>query len=146
MRHIAPPYQGEHVGLSGLYALVNAFRLALARHRPLGDEETRLLLAAGIRFIDTHGQLRHILTGGIRLTLWRRLAEALREHMGVRMASQARQPPAYAAAWSAAFAWGYRGSMFSPGRLGPARWIGMWLICPSGRGHSQRPTGDGMSL
>lgn len=84
-RLITPLYQGDHVGLSGLYAILNAFRLALAPTRLLNMEETRQLATAGIRYIEAHGQLSHAMLGGIRLSLWRRLAEALRDHAAFKL-------------------------------------------------------------
>ena len=75
---MTPLYQGDCCdGLCGLYSVVNAIRLAMARKRPLSDKEVAALLRAGLRFIETRRGLTASLTGGMQQTLWCRLADAL---------------------------------------------------------------------
>lgn len=67
------------VGLGGLYAVVNAIRLTLAHKHVLNAVEVHQLMMAGMRFL--HGRLtpQQAMLSGLRVTLWRNLAEAMAE-------------------------------------------------------------------
>lgn len=98
---IAPLWQGEAcVGLSGLYAIVNAIRLGLADRRPLNAKEVERLFAAGLRF--TNGRLtpEQATVCGLRVSAWRGMAEALVEHTrrttGVRLVIERLMVPVWA--------------------------------------------------
>lgn len=87
---IAPLNQGDLCdGLSGLYAILNALRLALALKRPLASVEVDAIFRIGMRFIELRGSLARCTHSGIRQELWRRLAEALlsctEDRLGVRL-------------------------------------------------------------
>ena len=77
---LSPLWQGDGcVGLSGLYAVVNAIRLALAHKRVLNSVEVHELLAAGMQFMAGRLTPRQVVLSGLRVTLWRGLVEAMAE-------------------------------------------------------------------
>lgn len=98
---ISPLWQGDAcLGLSGLYAIVNAIRMGLADRRPLNAKEVERLFAAGMRF--TNGRLtpEQATVCGLRVSAWRAMAEALVEHTrritGVRLVVERLMVPVWA--------------------------------------------------
>lgn len=77
-RLIQPLLHGDGcVGLSGVYSVVNAIRLVLADKRNPGATAMDELLTAGLRFMDGRLTPARAATSGLRVSLWRQLAEAL---------------------------------------------------------------------
>lgn len=67
-RHrIKPLRQGELDFLCGLYAPINAIRLALADCAPLSSKAYKGLFAKGVRYLDRKGGLHQSLTWGMNL-------------------------------------------------------------------------------
>ena len=64
-------------GLSGLYAIINAIRLALADRHPLGPSELDRLIRAGFRFLNGRLSPEQATVCGLRVTLWHALTDAL---------------------------------------------------------------------
>lgn len=90
-RLVSPLWHGDNcAGLSGLYAIINAIRLALAHRQRLSAAELHALFVTGLQFMD--GRLRPLqcVACGLRLQLWRQLANAMVEaavrRTGIRMA------------------------------------------------------------
>jgi hypothetical protein len=63
--------------LSGLYAILDGFRLALGKKQPLTEEDVDAIFCEGLRFIERRGSLAKCVGDGLRHELWRRLAEAV---------------------------------------------------------------------
>jgi hypothetical protein len=87
---IAPLWHGEQCqGLSGLYAILNGIRLAVAHEHCLTASEMDGLLRVGVRFLDGRLTLQQTILNGLRIQLWRQLigamAEATRSSIGVRV-------------------------------------------------------------
>jgi hypothetical protein len=79
-RLVSPLWQGDGcVGLSGLYAIVNGIRLTLAHKHVMNAIEVHELLVAGMRFLSSRLTPQQALLSGLRVTLWRGLAEAMTE-------------------------------------------------------------------
>lgn len=78
-RHgLAPLYHPDHAdGLYGLFAIVNALRLAVAARAPFTCRDTDELMDVGLRFMELRISLRRGVVGGVRLELWRRMADAM---------------------------------------------------------------------
>lgn len=78
---ISPLWQGDAcLGLSGLYAIVNAIRMGLADRRPLNAKEVERLFAAGMRFTNGRMTPEQATVCGLRVSAWRAMAEGLVEH------------------------------------------------------------------
>ena len=78
---ISPLWQGDAcLGLSGLYAIVNAIRLGLADRRPLNAKEVERLFATGMRFTNGRMTPEQATVCGLRISAWRAMADALVEH------------------------------------------------------------------
>ena len=78
---ISPLWQGDAcLGLSGLYAIVNAIRMGLADRRRLNAKEVERLFAAGMRFNNGRMTPEQATVCGLRVSAWRAMAEALAEH------------------------------------------------------------------
>jgi hypothetical protein len=77
------------VGLSGIYALLNGIRLAIAHKRQLTAPELDVLMRAAFRFLDGRLSPKRATLCGLRVALWRQLvqatAEAVRRQTGVRV-------------------------------------------------------------
>lgn len=87
---LQPLYHGIACdGLSGLYAILDGFRLALAKKQPLTQADVDAIFREGLRFIERRGSLAKCVSDGLRQDLWRRLAEALQfyteRRLGVRL-------------------------------------------------------------
>lgn len=79
-RMLSPLWHGEGcVGLSGLYAIVNAIRLTLAHKHSFTGPELHALMTAGLRFMSGRLTPEQVALCGLRVTLWRGLAEAMVE-------------------------------------------------------------------
>lgn len=75
---VEPWLHGEGLpGLSGLYAIINGFQIALARRRPLAPSQITDLLEAGLAFVAAHASVERCTRSGMRLELWLRLVTAL---------------------------------------------------------------------
>lgn len=68
-----PLQQGELDGLCGLYAIVNAMRLAVHSHQPLTDAQTDKLFAAGVTWLDKRTLLATVVRSGMSQRVWREL-------------------------------------------------------------------------
>lgn len=82
-RHrIEPMLQGDLDGLCGLYGAINAIRLALADHLPLGPSASRELFAEGVEFLHCKRGLFAATIEGMgtrrRLALVRHLTRQIR--------------------------------------------------------------------
>lgn len=89
-RLISPLWHGDGcTGLSGLYAIINGIRLALADRHLFTGAEVHSLMAAGLRFMDGRLSPRQCVATGLRVNIWRRLADAMVEaasrRTGIRM-------------------------------------------------------------
>lgn len=79
-RLVSPLWHGEGcVGLSGLYAIVNGIRLALAHKHMMSAVEVHQLMTAGTQFLNGRLTPQQAILSGLRVTLWRNLAEAMAE-------------------------------------------------------------------
>lgn len=79
-RLVGPLWHGDGLlGLSGIYAIVNAIRLTLAHKHILNAIEIHELLTAGTKFMSGRLTPQQAMLSGLRVTLWRRLAEAMTE-------------------------------------------------------------------
>lgn len=77
-RLVDPLWHGDQCeGLSGLYSIVNGIRLALAHKHQFDGAELHGLMVAGLRFVDGRLTPERAVTCGLRIGLWRRMAEAL---------------------------------------------------------------------
>lgn len=76
---IEPLTQGSLDGLCALYAILNALRLALAKHEPLSRSRSKALFGQGIAFLDGKCGLEAALVDGMgarrRYSLARHLAK-----------------------------------------------------------------------
>ena len=79
-RVLHPLDQGELDSLCGLYAIINAFRLAKHPHAPLSDAAVERLFARGIQWLDAQGTLGKALNSGMSQRTWRALAAHLSSH------------------------------------------------------------------
>lgn len=68
------------LGHSGIYSVVNGIRLVLAHNRGLQAPAMDELVAAGLRFMDGRLSPERAAASGLRVGLWRQLAEALTDH------------------------------------------------------------------
>ena len=68
-----PLQQGELDGLCGLYAIVNALRLAVFPGHSLTDAQTYELFAAGVSWLDGRGLLASVVQSGMSQRVWREL-------------------------------------------------------------------------
>lgn len=85
---ISPLWHPEAcAGLSGLFAIINAMRLALADRHTLTAAETHALMRAGLSFMSDRLTAERATLCGLRVSLWRAMAEAMvavtRQRMGV---------------------------------------------------------------
>jgi hypothetical protein len=79
------------VGLSGLYAITNAIRLAAADRRQLTAGEVHNIMNVGFDFLSGRMNPRQAFQGGCRVSVWRGMAQAVVEgarfrlglHMGL---------------------------------------------------------------
>jgi hypothetical protein len=80
------------VGLSGLYAIINAIRLAVGHRRHLTESEVCMLMAVGFDFLSGRLTPRQAFQSGCRLSLWRAMAaaiiEAARQRLGFNLGVQ----------------------------------------------------------
>lgn len=76
-RMVMPFKQGELDGLCGVYAVINALRLALATTRPMSRAEAESLFHAGAAVIELHGQMGSATICGVSQKLWRRIIAKL---------------------------------------------------------------------
>ena len=75
-----PLYHGDNcTGLSGLYAILNAIRLAIAYKHSLTDPELYRIMRAGLRFLEGRVTPTQLIGSGLRVNLWRTMAEAMTE-------------------------------------------------------------------
>jgi hypothetical protein len=75
-----PLYHGDNcIGLSGLYAILNAIRLAIAHKQVLTEPELYRIMRAGLRFLEGRLTPVQLLSSGLRVNLWRSMAEAMTE-------------------------------------------------------------------
>jgi len=79
-RLVTPLWHGDGcTGLSGLYAIINGIRLVLAHKHQCTAADVHTLLVAGLRFMDGRLSPQRCFGGGIRVQLWRSLADAMVE-------------------------------------------------------------------
>jgi hypothetical protein len=79
-RLLSPLWHGDQCdGLSGLYAVVNGIRLVLAHKHQFNGPELHGLMIAGLRFMEGRLTPERAVASGLRIQLFRRLAEALAE-------------------------------------------------------------------
>lgn len=76
-RDMSPFHQGEFDYLCGLYATINAIRLARADIAPLNYPQTCQLFAAGVAFLSAKGLFERSVTWGMELDCRRDLAAHL---------------------------------------------------------------------
>lgn len=77
-RHgVAPMQQGELDKLCGIYAVINAIRLAAEASTPLNMPACRTLFAAGVEFMTSLELLDEAAVDGISHKHWRRLVKRL---------------------------------------------------------------------
>lgn len=76
-RLLEPLQQGDELSLCGLYAIMNALRLACEPIRPLSRADVRQLFEAGIDFLEAEEALSAAIFTGIDAGLWRRLGKHL---------------------------------------------------------------------
>src|SRR5687768_12602440 len=77
---LGPLYHGDEcIGLSGLYAIANAIRLALAHNRLFTGPEVHTLMNVGFRFLRGRLTPEQSVLCGLRVTLWRDAAQAMVE-------------------------------------------------------------------
>lgn len=107
-RLLSPLWHGDQCeGLSGLYAIVNGIRLALAHKHQFDGPELHALIASGLRFMDGRLTPERAITSGLRIQLWRRMAEALadrtheRQRVPLFVEQVFAQPQGRSAAWAA---------------------------------------------
>lgn len=75
---LSPLWHGEGcVGLSGLYAVTNAIRLTLAHKHSFTGPELHALMRVGLRFLNGRLTPEQVALCGLRVTLWRSLAQAM---------------------------------------------------------------------
>ena len=75
---ISPLWHPEAcAGLSGIYAIINAIRLALADRHIFCAAELHALTSAGLRFMSGRLTAEQSVLAGLRVSLWRALAEAM---------------------------------------------------------------------
>lgn len=78
---IQPLYHGDGcVGLSGLYSMINGIRLVLADRCDFDGPAVHSLLTTGLRFMDGRLTPTRATTSGLRVGMWKQLAEAMTEH------------------------------------------------------------------
>jgi hypothetical protein len=83
---IEPLHYGDALtGLSGVYAVANAVRLAVADRRQLNAIEVHLLVAAGFNFLSDRLTARQVFNSGCRVSLWRGMAGAMVEAARLRL-------------------------------------------------------------
>lgn len=82
-RSIDPHHQGQFDALCGLYAIINAVRLAVALHRPLSRQESRSLFRHGVGFLRDAGKLAPAIQTGMELGLWQRLTAQVCERASI---------------------------------------------------------------
>jgi hypothetical protein len=92
-RLVSPLWQGEAWGgLSGLYAIINGIRLALAHKHRFTAAEIDSLMRAGLRFLGARLTPQQCLSNGLRVQVWRDLTnamiEATRQRIGIRVSSE----------------------------------------------------------
>lgn len=79
-RLLWPLYHGDNcTGLSGLFAILNAIRLAIAHKHSLTEPELYRIMRAGLRFLEGRLTPAQLVGSGVRVNLWRRMAEAMVE-------------------------------------------------------------------
>lgn len=79
---VEPLWHGDGcIGLSGLYAVLNAIRLVSAHKRHFDAARTHELLMAGLRFMDGRLTPSRAQLCGLRMNMWRQLVEALSDHV-----------------------------------------------------------------
>lgn len=75
-----PLYHGDGcVGMSGVYAIINAIRLAIAHKRQLTGFEVDGLMRAALQFMAGRLTPDQAVLSGLRVSLWRQLVEATAE-------------------------------------------------------------------
>ena len=79
---IQPLFHGDDcVGLSGVYSIINAIRLVLAHRHEFDGPGLHELLTASFRFMDGRLSPTRTVTSGLRVSIWRALAEAMTHHV-----------------------------------------------------------------
>jgi len=77
---LAPLYFGDGcVGHSGLYAIINGIRLAIADRHVLTGPELDAVMRSGLRFMSGRLTPEQATLCGLRVSLWRQLAHAMAE-------------------------------------------------------------------
>jgi hypothetical protein len=76
-RELRPLQQGDLDALCGLYAIINAIRLALYPRRKLRPREVTRLFDYGLAWLSRTRRLRLITSEGMRAPLWSRLCDAV---------------------------------------------------------------------
>jgi len=74
---ISPLLQGDLDGLCGLYAVINAIRLACAPDRPITHREAEVLFSSGVKHLRREYNLSTALHRGMPRKQQRKLAKAL---------------------------------------------------------------------
>lgn len=80
---IDPHQQGEYDRLCGLYAIINAIRLAMATRRAFSTQESRSLFRDGISFLRDAGELASSVDTGMEIDLWSRLSAHICERASI---------------------------------------------------------------
>ena len=83
-RHQITPYtQGKLDGLCGLYAAINAIRLALHNHGGLSEPHAKQLFGIGLTHLDRTHQLKERVISGVSNMCARHLVTRLIKHAGI---------------------------------------------------------------
>ncbi len=79
-RLVEPLEYGETlIGLSGIYAITNAIRLAIADKRQLTAGEVHMLMASGFNFLSGRLTPKQVFHSGCRISVWRGMGQAMVE-------------------------------------------------------------------
>ena len=76
-KELIPLRQGDLDGFCGLYAIINAVRLAIHPGQRLRHPQSKRLFEAGIVTLGRHRRLRYALKDGMTDATWRQVCEAV---------------------------------------------------------------------
>jgi hypothetical protein len=114
------------VGLSGLYAVTNAIRLALADRRYITAGEAHVLMSAGFRFLSGRLTPLQVYSCGCRVSVWRGLAQAMVQTACQRLGANLRIE-------RLAVPLGGRGGAFAAIEQAIDAWRPVLILCRGGR-------------
>lgn len=79
---VKPLFHGDGcIGLSGIYSIINGIRVVLAHRYEFDGPALYELLRASFRFMDGRLSPTRTATCGLRVAMWRELAEAMTHHV-----------------------------------------------------------------